>query len=63
MPFSKTTSSELLLARYHSLMADVPVVIFAGLSATAIQIIALRDGVDWRVSIALPLIRMTFAAM
>jgi diguanylate cyclase (GGDEF)-like protein len=63
MPFSKTTSSELLLARYHSLIADVPVVIFAGLSATAIQIIALRDGVDWRVSIALPLIRMTFAAM
>ncbi|MFD1122460.1 putative bifunctional diguanylate cyclase/phosphodiesterase [Methylophilus flavus] len=63
MPFSKTTSPELLLARYRSLMADVPVVIFAGLSATAIQVIALRDGIDWRVSVAMPLVRMTLAAM
>jgi diguanylate cyclase (GGDEF)-like protein len=63
MPFSKTTSPELLLARYRSLMADVPVVIFAGLSATAIQVVALQDGIDWRVSVAMPLVRMTLAAM
>ena len=63
MPFSKTTSPELLLARYRSLMADVPVVIFAGLSATAIQIIALREGIDWRVAVAMPLVRITLASM
>lgn len=63
MPFSKTTSAELLLARYRSLMADVPVVIFAALSATAIQIIAFHDGIDWRVSVGLPLLRITLAAM
>ena len=63
MPFFKTTSPELLLARYRSLVADVPVVIFAGLSATAIQMIALHDGIDWRVSVALPLVRITLASM
>jgi diguanylate cyclase (GGDEF)-like protein len=63
MPFSKTTSPELLLARYRSLIDDVPVVIFAALSAAAIQIIALHDGIDWRVSVAMPLFRMILAAM
>ena len=63
MPFSKNTSPELLLARYRSLLDDVPVVIFTALTATAIQIVALKDDVDWKVAIALPLMRMTLGAL
>jgi diguanylate cyclase (GGDEF)-like protein len=63
MPFFKTTNPELLLARYRSLLADVPVVIFTALSATAIQIIALHDAMDWQMTVALPLVRMALGAM
>lgn len=63
MPFSKSTKPELLLARYRSLLDDVPVVVFTALSATAIQIIAFKDELDWQVSVGMALVRMTFSAL
>lgn len=63
MPFSKKTRPELLLARYHSLLDDVPVAIFTALSATVIQMMALQHQVDWQFSTMLPLVRMTLGGL
>lgn len=62
MSFFKTTSHELLRARYNSLLKDVPVAIFMAISALTIQIIVLKDGIDWKLAIATPLIRMLICA-
>jgi predicted signal transduction protein with EAL and GGDEF domain len=58
MLFFKTTSHELLRARYNSLLNDVPVAIFMAISALTIQMIVLKDSVDWKLAIAGPLFRM-----
>lgn len=62
MLFFKTTSHELLRARYNSLLNDVPVAIFMAISALTIQMIALKDSVDWKLAIAAPLFRMFICA-
>jgi diguanylate cyclase (GGDEF)-like protein len=62
MLFFKTTSHELLRARYNSLLNDVPVAIFMAISALTIQIIVLKDSVDWKLAIAAPVLRMLFCA-
>lgn len=58
MSFFKTTSHEVLRARYNSLLEDVPVALFTAISALSIQMIVLHDQVHWSLSIATPLIRM-----
>jgi len=58
MSFFKTTSHEVLRARYNSLLEDVPVALFTAISALSIQMIVLNDQVHWSLSIATPLIRM-----
>ena len=56
--FFKTTSPEVLRARYNSLLDDVPVAIFTAISALSIQMIVLNDQVHWSLSVATPLLRM-----
>lgn len=58
MFFFKSTTDELLLARYRSLLGDVPVAIFTALSAAAIQMIVLKDEIDWKFSVLMPSFRM-----
>lgn len=58
MSFFKTTSHEVLRARYNSLLEDVPVAIFTAISALSIQMIVLNSQVHWSLSIATPLLRM-----
>jgi diguanylate cyclase (GGDEF)-like protein len=58
MSFFKTTSHEVLRARYNSLLEDVPVALFTAISALSIQMIVLNDQVHWSLSIATPLIRI-----
>lgn len=62
MLFFKTTSHELLRARYNSLLNDVPVAIFMAISALTIQMIVLKGSVDWKLAIAGPLLRMFICA-
>lgn len=62
MLFFKTTSHELLRARYNSLLNDVPVAIFMAISALTIQMIVLKDSIDWKLAIAGPLLRMLICA-
>lgn len=58
MPFFKTTSPEVLRARYNSLLEDVPVALFTAISAISIQMVVLHAQVHWSLSIATPLIRI-----
>lgn len=62
MLFFRTTSHELLRARYNSLLKDVPVAIFMAMSALSIQMLVLKDSVDWKLAIAGPAFRMLICA-
>lgn len=62
MLFFRTTSHELLRARYNSLLKDVPVAIFMAMSALSIQMLVLKNSVDWKLAIAGPAFRMLICA-
>lgn len=59
----KSTRNDLLLARYRSLLNDVPVAVFTAISAVVIQMVALYDVVDWKWSVGLPMLRMLVATL
>lgn len=63
MPLLQKPGPNLLRARYHSLVKDVPVVIFTAISALTIQMVALQGEIDWKFALIPPIIRMAIGAI
>ncbi len=63
MSLLQKPDANLLRARYHSLVNDVPVVIFTAISALTIQMVALQGEIDWKFAILPPMLRLVIGVI